>query len=374
MKSRLIYGWLVIIIASHFSFGQDSLSLLFIGDVMQHGPQITSAYDATSKSYDYNDSYAYLRELMSSTDITIANLEYTLAGAPYTGYPMFSAPDESAVALQSAGVDILVTANNHTCDRRKKGVIRTIDVLDSIGLSHTGSFRNQAEKEFLYPHIIERNGMKLALLNYTYGTNGMPIENPVVVNLIDTALIKKDILKAKSLNVDKIIAFLHWGSEYTHKPSKEQVDIANLMEINGVDIIIGSHPHVLQPMLLQRNDSSEQFKVFSLGNFVSNQRTAPRDGGAMVRLDLVKENGITRIVKAGYFLTWVWLPKVGGKTKYVIMPASQYENDAETMDARSRLKMKTFIDNSRLLLNKENLMVPEYRYSAEAGWQLTELK
>jgi hypothetical protein len=374
MKSRLIYGWLVIIIASHFSFGQDSLSLLFIGDVMQHGPQITSAYDATSKSYDYNDSYAYLRELMSSTDITIANLEYTLAGAPYTGYPMFSAPDESAVALQSAGVDILVTANNHTCDRRKKGVIRTIDVLDSIGLSHTGSFRNQAEKEFLYPHIIERNGMKLALLNYTYGTNGMPIENPVVVNLIDTALIKKDILKAKSLNVDKIIAFLHWGSEYTHKPSKEQVDIANLMEINGVDIIIGSHPHVLQPMLLQRNDSSEQFKVFSLGNFVSNQRTAPRDGGAMVRLDLVKENGVTRIVKAGYFLTWVWLPKVGGKTKYVIMPASQYENDAETMDARSRLKMKTFIDNSRLLLSKENLTVPEYRYSAEAGWKLTELK
>jgi poly-gamma-glutamate synthesis protein (capsule biosynthesis protein) len=125
-------------------------------------------------------------------------------------------------------------------------------------------------------------------------------------------------------------------------------------------------------MLLQRNDSSEQFTVFSLGNFVSNQRTAPRDGGAMVRLDLVKNDGVTTIANAGYFLTWVWLPKVQGKVKYVIMPASQYENDLETMDAASRVKMKAYLDASRLLLNAKNQNVHEYRYSPEAGWLLFE--
>ena len=372
MVKRLFTSWLTVFIVSHFSLAQDSLSLLFIGDVMQHGPQITSAYNSSTKTYDYDDSYAYLKDLMSSTDLTIANLEYTLAGPPYTGYPMFSAPDASAVALKNAGVDILVTANNHTCDRRKKGVIRTLDVLDSLGISHTGSFRNQPEKEFLYPFLIEQNGFRLALLNYTYGTNGMPIEDPVVVNLIDSTQIIQDVRKAKTMNVDKIIAFLHWGLEYTHKPSKDQEQIAVLLEQEGVDIVIGSHPHVLQPMLLQRSDSTEQFTVFSLGNFVSNQRTAPRDGGAMVRLDLVKENNSARISNAGYFLTWVWLPKVSGKVKYKIMPASQYENDLETMDTASRTKMKAFLDASRLLLNNKNQNVHEYRYSVEGGWLLFE--
>ena len=204
------------------SLYQDTLSLTFIGDVMQHGPQIKSAYDTTTKKYNYDDCFIYLKEEMSSADLTIANLEVTLGGKPYSGYPMFSAPDQLAEALQNARVDILVTANNHTCDRRKKGVVRTLDVLDTLGIPHTGSFRNQIEKDSLYPLLIEEKGFRLALLNYTYGTNGMPVEHPIKVNLIEEDSINKDLAKAKEMNVDKVIVFVHWGSEYTHKPNQKQ--------------------------------------------------------------------------------------------------------------------------------------------------------
>jgi len=349
---------------------QDSLSLLFIGDVMQHSPQITSAYNTTTKTYEYDHCFKYLKEEMSAADITIANLEFTLAGSPYTGYPMFSAPDETAVALKNAGVDILVTANNHTCDRRKKGIIRTLDVLDSLEISHTGSFRNQAEKEFTYPMLIEKNGFRLALLNYTYGTNGMPIDPPTVVNLIKEADIKADVKKAKEMGVDKIIAVMHWGAEYTHVPNAEQKLAAKWLFENGADIIIGSHPHVIQPMYRHTSDTSDQLIVYSLGNFISNQRTAPRDGGAMVKINLVKENGQVRIAEAGYQLTWVWLPLEGGKRRYYVMPAAKYEADRKMMDAASHTLMKTYIKSSRVLLDAKNKDVREYRFSAESGWDL----
>ncbi|HNF82317.1 MAG TPA: CapA family protein, partial [Cyclobacteriaceae bacterium] len=195
------------------------ISLLFIGDVMQHDSQIKAAYNISADAYDYSSCFQFVKPYLASADLAIGNLEVTLAGSPYKGYPQFSAPDELALTLKDAGMDILVTANNHCLDRGKKGLERTVMMLDSLGILHTGTFRDTVERMNDYPLIVEKNGFKLALLNYTYGTNGIAVTKPNVVNRIDTTTIRKDMIKAKELMPDAIIVFLHWGQEYQSLPN-----------------------------------------------------------------------------------------------------------------------------------------------------------
>ena len=199
------------------------LSLLFMGDIMGHSPQITSAYDSKTKEYDYHSCFQYVQNIISEPDYAIGNLEVTLAGPPFKGYPQFSSPDALAVACQDAGLDVLVTSNNHSCDRGGDGIIRTINVLDSINIMHTGTFLNQEDRDKHYPLIIENNCMRIAILNYTYGTNGLPFPEPTIVNLIDNKeQVKADLELAKSKNVDKIIVVTHWGSEYNRSNIKSK--------------------------------------------------------------------------------------------------------------------------------------------------------
>src|SRR5688500_14521852 len=162
------------------AWAQDTtrLSLVFLGDIMQHDSQIADAYDVSSGVYDYTPCFQYIKPYIEAVDLAIGNLEVTLAGKPYKGYPQFSAPDELLVAMKNIGVDVLVTANNHCVDRGRAGLERTIAMLDSFGIQHTGTFRSQAEKNKVHPLIVERRGFKLALLNYTYGTNGLPVSKP----------------------------------------------------------------------------------------------------------------------------------------------------------------------------------------------------
>ncbi len=338
------------------------LSLLFIGDIMQHEPQITAAWDNTTKSYSYDHCFEYVRDIYNIADITIANLEFTFGGKPYKGYPQFSAPDEMGTAIKNAGIDILVTANNHTCDRGKKGIIRTIQVIDSLGIPRTGSFLDAADREKHNPLIIEKNGFKLALLNYTYGTNGIPVPEPTIVNLIDTTLIISDIKNAKKFNPDEIIVFFHWGNEYQRIHTKEQTSLAQLCFDHGAQIVIGSHPHVIQPMhRYEYPDSSgiEVAVVYSLGNYISNQRQQYRDGGAMVYIRLRKSGDFVEISKMGYILTWVWTPIINGQKRYYIVPVSRYEDQADFFDAASYEKFKIFRDDSRKHLQENNINVNE---------------
>ncbi|MHA7102472.1 CapA family protein [Roseivirga pacifica] len=338
------------------------IDLLFIGDVMGHDAQIVSAYDSATQVFGYNEVFAPIQHLMQAPDFTIANLEVTLAGAPYGGYPQFSSPDELAVALKNSGVDVLVTANNHSVDRRKQGILRTIDVLDSLEIQHTGTFKDDVDRAKNNLLLLEKNDIKLGLLNYTYGTNGIPVPAPTVVNLIDTTAMKEDILLAKQQSLDKLIVFLHWGKEYVHLPNKGQKQLAKFLFNQGVDIIIGSHPHVLQPMEIKETATGKQFIAYSLGNFVSNQRTQPRDGGAMVKLTLAKENGKTEIANHGYYLTWVnktFLPK---RAKFEILSTAEVEaNEYKGLSDFSRNKMKSFVDSSRVLFQKHNIGVEEIK-------------
>ena len=160
----------------------DQLSLLFIGDIMGHGPQIKAALNDSSKTYSYQDMFKHIKEEVSDADFTIANLEVTLAGKPYQGYPQFSSPDALALACKSNGIDAFVMANNHSCDRGGDGIKRSIDVVDKLNLLHTGTFKNNKDRDSLNLLILTKNNIKVGILNYTYGTNGLPFPNPTYVN------------------------------------------------------------------------------------------------------------------------------------------------------------------------------------------------
>ncbi len=352
---------------------EKEFSLIFTGDVMQHGSQIKGAFNSKTSSYEYDSNFHYLTPILSSADLTVANLELTLGGPPYKGYPTFSSPDNLAVSLKKAGIDCLVTANNHSCDRRKKGVVRTIDVLDSLQFPHTGTFKSQAARDTLYPHLIEQNGFKLVVLNYTYGTNGIPVPKPTVVNLIDENTMKADLVKAKALKPDKIIVVIHWGWEYQSYPNKSQKSTANFLVENGADIIIGMHPHVLQPMenyydtLLKK----DIVKIYSLGNFVSNQRKRKTDGGAIARIELQKIGDQVTVKEVGYLLTWVNTSIINGRKFWYILPASYYQQNPELLSKEKYAKMKLFIDDSRKLLKKANVNFPEYVWNPKiTNWTL----
>jgi poly-gamma-glutamate capsule biosynthesis protein CapA/YwtB (metallophosphatase superfamily) len=340
---------------------KDKLTLLFMGDVMQHIPQIESARDKNTGTYHYDSCFKYISGEMSAADIAIANLEVTLAGPPYTGYPCFSAPDSLVTSLVRAGTDVLVTANNHCCDKGLKGIRRTVSILDSLGIPHTGTYPGPAYRDSLNPLILEKKGIILALLNYTYGTNGNAIPSPAVVDLTDTALIRKDYLKARQKGVDEVIAFFHWGEEYKPYPDKKQKELADFCHHLGIRIVIGSHPHVIEPMIAQKDSMGNiaEVTVYSLGNFISNQRDRYRNGGALFSVSLTREQDAIRISDPGYKLAWVHTPFRYGKVWYQVLPVRTFENDTAYFGRPDLLKMREFARDARALLDTANVNVPE---------------
>jgi poly-gamma-glutamate capsule biosynthesis protein CapA/YwtB (metallophosphatase superfamily) len=335
------------------------LSLLFIGDIMQHDSQINAAYDPSTGHYNYEECFRYMRPLFESVDLTIGNLELTLGGAPYKGYPQFSAPDELVYELKDAGVDVLVTSNNHCVDRGRKGLERTIRVLDSLRIPHTGTFTDSAHRANTYPLVLEKNGFRISLLNYTYGTNGIAVPKPNIVNVIDTIQIGIDLDSARKQNTDATIVFLHWGAEYQPLPDKSQKDVAKFCLRRGVKLVIGAHPHVLQPM--EWNQTTDQIVVYSLGNFVSGQRSRYRDGGGMLFVDLEKIKDSTtvstRITDASYELQYVYH---NARKKYVVLPVLDFEGDTIVVrEEKARLLLDQFAADSRSLLGKHNVQIRE---------------
>lgn len=339
------------------------LSLLFAGDIMGHDSQITSAYDPVAKAYDYTSCFQFIKPYIESADLALGNLEVTLAGPPYKGYPQFSSPDALAQTLRDIGFDALVTANNHCVDRGRKGVDRTIAMLDSMKIPHTGTFTDTAARAKNYPLFLYKNGFTIALLNYTFSTNGLPVYKPNVVNRIDTALIRRDIAKAKASRPDVIIVFTHWGVEYQSLPNKAQKDVTEFCFRQGAQLVIGAHPHVLQPMEWRKDKN--QFVVYSLGNFVSGQRKRYTDGGALAYLELEKityaqDSAVTRIDSAGYYLAWVYRSTDAHKD-YYILPAPHVERDPAGFisDTASKAAFNTFTADSRKLYTQHNINVPE---------------
>ncbi len=347
---------------------KNKVSLLFLGDIMQHDLQIQSAYVPETGKYDFSSQFKHVKPIFDSTDIVIGNLEVTLAGKPYKGYPRFSSPDDLAWDIKKAGIDYLVTANNHMYDRGKKGFERTMHMLDSIGFKRTGTFIDKEDKKKNHPMIIEKNNFKIALFNYTYGLNGNVPEKPSIINSIKKEEIKKDLINASNSDYDAVIICFHWGVEYKHQPNNEQIDLADLCFENGADIVIGSHPHVIQRMehKTYKTDSGDEKDVlvaYSLGNFVSNYGTWRYcDGGTMIKFSLTKtDEGNLSIIDPEYHLIWVYREPKGNKLmNYYVLPVADFENDKD-MKQSDKNQMNIFINDSRKLYDVENIGVPEYK-------------
>lgn len=331
----------------------DTLRLLFTGDIMGHTPQIKSAEVAPGK-YDYTPCFRYVEPLISAADLAIGNLELTLPGkAPYTGYPMFRSPDALAVALKEAGFDVLVTANNHSNDSRGMGVTNTIETVRKMGFLQTGTFKNQKDRDLFYPLIMYKDDFKIALLNYTYGTNGVATEAPTIVNLIDTTQIAIDLAEAKARKPHFTIAVMHWGLEYQLTENAEQRALARFMIRNGVDMIIGMHPHVVQPVKMERVGGREVLVAYSLGNFISNQQQANTDGGIMMEVELIRKKGATTASLSNYqyIPVWRYIHKDGsGKATYFALPENFLERAEQLfpeMPEAAKAKMRTFLAGLR---------------------------
>ncbi len=363
---------------------QDSItkeiSLLFLGDIMQHDLQIQSAYNAKTKKYDFSSQFEHIQPIIKNADVVIGNLEVTFSGKPYKGYPRFSSPDQLAFDIKNAGIDYLVTANNHIYDYGLKGFYKTLNVLDSADIVHTGTFRNEADKQKRQPMVIEENGFKIALLNYTYEVNGGVYSSKILINEIDKTEIEKDLLETSKTDYDAIIVFFHWGKEYQRTSNSGQKELAKLCFENGANMVIGSHPHVIQEMEKYRyknkyGKEKDVLVAYSLGNYVSNYGTWRYcDGGAMISMKLQQTvSGEIKIKNPGHYLIWVYRPKKtkNGKLRnYYVLPVSQFEKDERLGDAYLK-QMKLFINDSRSLLKKNNKNIPEYLFNSKLNmWEL----
>ena len=307
------------------STSAQQVTLLFAGDLMGHMPQHNAAKQADG-SHDYAPCFRYIKDYIRSADLAILNLEVPLAGKPYSGYPQFSAPDALAEAAKEAGFDVMTTANNHCMDRGKKGLERTLRALDSLGIPHLGTYRTRTERNTTQPLLLEVNGLKIALLTYTYGTNGILVQDPNVVCMIDTAEMARDLRVAHEKGADFVITLIHWGIEYAVKANKEQEETARWLLTHGCDAVIGGHPHVVQNFTIDAipdNDRNTEVVVYSLGNLVSNQRDVNTDGGIMVELQLTKTPDSKLLTQNCQYLPyWVYRGTIDGLYQYYIVPST----------------------------------------------------
>jgi len=274
----------------------EKITIGAIGDILIHSPVYKDAFNGVE--YHFDPMFANIKPLLEKPDVLTANQESMVGGNKLgvSGYPRFNSPYEVADALVHLGVDIVSTANNHALDKGETGIKSESAYLDSIGLPHVGSFTDEKDRETL--RVIHKNGFKIAFLSYTYGTNGItvPKGKEFLVNLIDRNRMKEEIHRAKQ-EADVVVMSIHWGNEYKRIPTKAQKDLAHLLANEGVDIIFGSHPHVLQPMeWIKTTDGRTAFVAYSLGNFISAQIGDYKDIGGMATVDITKhisENGRT---------------------------------------------------------------------------------
>ena len=342
------------------------VSFVVAGDAMAHYPQLTSAYISDSDKYDFYPVFQYISPVIKKFDFSIVNYETTAGGKPYTGYPQFSAPDTFAYVLKNAGFKFFVNANNHCVDRGINGIDHTIDVFDNYQIPHTGTFKDEKSRDSLYPSIQKIKGLKIAILNYTYGTNGIFIPEPAVIDTIDTVIIKKDLKRALDSVPDVIIVCMHWGVEYQRVPNKEQKDLAEFLFENGADIIVGSHPHVVQPIELMTFNYKDKTKtglvIWSLGNFVSNQRKQYTNGGILADFTIEK-NIFTKVVSVkdiGYIPVWVY--KATGPEKFYVLPVYKFEHDTSIfeLNKKDKLAFSTFIKDTRKHLMRDTSNIKEF--------------
>lgn len=317
-----------------------TFTITALGDVLCHNTQYWDAYNKSTDTYDFSYVFENVKEYTQAGDVTIANLETSFADAPYSNYPTFNSPASLATALKDIGVDIITTAGNHCLDKGFKGLCETIDVLDENEIEHLGTYKTAEDQNKLF--IKDINGAKVAFIDYTYGTNGIPVPTgkEFCVNLIDRENIKKEIEKAKEHQVDVIIACMHWGEEYHTTQTKNQEELADFLFQNGVDIIIGNHPHVIEPfetkeVKMPDGSIKQCFVAYALGNFTADQRAINTRDSIILNLKVTKKaDGQVSIDNVDYVPLYIYKNPSLTLKKFVIIDLkkaiSAYEDGSDT--------------------------------------------
>lgn len=323
-----------------------NIKMTVIGDIMCHNSQYKDAYDGST--YDFSYVFDDIKDYISSADIAVGNLETTFAGKErgYSNYPRFNSPEQLAYNLKDMGIDVLCTANNHSMDTNYSGVVSTLDFLDDAGISHMGTSRTAEEQNQIL--VKDVNGIKIAFLAFTYGTNGIPVPsaNSYCVNLIDKDLILKQLELAKAQEPDLICVNMHWGLEYQNVQNSDQEDWADFLFENGVDVILGSHPHVLQPMekrtvTLEDGTTKDCFVIYSLGNFISGQTKKNTRTSIILNINFTKdgETGKTTIGDVSYVPIYMYKSSSGSTKRYKLLDITnsiaEYENGSDTSIGQS---------------------------------------
>ena len=317
------------------SLTNPSVTLAAVGDIIVHDSQLKAAWRPEKNAYDFDMSFTLVQSLLENADLTLANLETTLPGRPelYSGYPRFGAPDALASALKNVGVDLLSTANNHALDKGKWGFLRTLDVLDSLEFYHIGTYRDTVEywqNRILY---VQKNGLKLAFLNYTYALNGILVPKGIRVSMIRQNEMMADVAEARFHKPDAIIVLLHAGKEYQREPDAYQKKQVEFLFNQGVDVVLGGHPHVLQPFELKNvtdkyGITKPRLVIWSLGNFISNQRDRYRDGGIVFKFRLTKQDSLVNIDNITYDPVYVHRMWTKSGRKHILLPVKEFlKND-----------------------------------------------
>lgn len=304
-----------------------NITITSVGDIMCHQWQIRRAYDEASDSFDFSKSFTYVKKYLSEADFTVGNLETTLAGRNvgaanvlgYSGYPQFNTPEILAKNLKDTGFDLVTTANNHSIDTRYKGIVATLDELDQVGLLHTGTARSLEEQK--KEVICDIDGIKVGFLGYTNTTNGLsvPDENSYAINNIDfytQSRIQTMCEQVRSLNEnsDFVIVMIHFGNEYVTQPDRYQKSVVDALFEAGADVILGSHPHVIQPMEIREIENPDGSKrkgvvIYSLGNFISCQQydeQGHKDIGLIFNMNIESDGMNTKVKSIELMPTYVY--------------------------------------------------------------------
>ena len=269
------------------------ISISVVGDIMCHSSQYLAA-QVSKDSFDFSESFREIKPIIKNSDFTIGNLETVFAGSEktYSGYPRFNSPDAYLLAVKEAGFNYLSTANNHSLDRGEQGLLRTIEQLKKLNINYSGTFSSPQDADSI--RVFNVKGIKIAILPYTYGTNENPIPKgkPYLISLIDTLKINREIGKARACGADIVVVHYHYGEEYTLFPNTSEKRLVKAAISYGADLIIGGHPHVLQPVdyFTPVNKSMDKgFVAYSMGNFISGQTKTNTDDGKIILLKLRKD-------------------------------------------------------------------------------------
>ena len=356
-----------------------SASLLACGDVMAHMPQLKAQYNTSTKKYSFDNNYKYVKKYIKNADLAMANLETTLCGDDvyaYSSYPTFNTPDALADSLKNVGFDLLSTINNHSFDMSSLGVERTLSTLKKKGFDTVGTREKKSDDEYVIENV---NGIKLGITAYSYGEikngtkylNGIKVsdEKNDLMNVFDISDVDTafntiySTVKKYQKDTDMQIVIIHWGDEYSRTPNDFQKKLAQKLCDAGVDIIIGSHPHVVEPVetIKSTDGKNETLVIYSLGNYISNQRreyiSMYTEDGLMVDINIEKQgNNEAKVKKVTCIPTWVNKYESGGKSVYEIIPVADNILEKTTYIDQSYLK-QSYKNTSELIKTDDKISI-----------------